>query len=96
MVIFCEKVKGSKENTSKKVDKKETTKGKRKNNDPMDYADMFPKEMPKGLPPFRGIEHQIDFIPSSIIPNKLVYQSNLEETKELQKQVEELLEKGLV
>ncbi|KAL4353558.1 hypothetical protein GQ457_06G011290 [Hibiscus cannabinus] len=28
-----------------------------------DYKDVFPNETPKGLPPLRGIEHQIDFIP---------------------------------
>ncbi|KAL4304553.1 hypothetical protein GQ457_10G010590 [Hibiscus cannabinus] len=28
-----------------------------------DYKDVFPDETPKGLPPLRGIEHQIDFIP---------------------------------
>ena len=25
------------------------------------FADVFLKEIPKGLPPIRGIEHQIDF-----------------------------------
>jgi hypothetical protein len=25
-----------------------------------EYADVFPKEVPPGLPPIRGIEHQID------------------------------------
>jgi hypothetical protein len=49
-----------------------------------------------GLPPIRGIEHQIDFIPGAIIPNRLVYRINLEETKELQKHVEDLLSKGYV
>uniref|UniRef100_A0A6I9QCX6 Uncharacterized protein LOC105033752 n=1 Tax=Elaeis guineensis var. tenera TaxID=51953 RepID=A0A6I9QCX6_ELAGV len=27
------------------------------------FIDVFPKELPKGLPPIRGIEHQIDLIP---------------------------------
>jgi len=52
--------------------------------------------MPSGLPPLRGIEHQIDFIPGSVIPNKPAYRSNPLETKEIQKQAEELLDKGLV
>ena len=34
-----------------------------------DYEDVFPKEMPKGLPPLRGKEHQIDFMPRASIPN---------------------------
>ncbi|KAH9763304.1 hypothetical protein KPL70_001120 [Citrus sinensis] len=52
-----------------------------------DFDDVFPNEVPYGLPPIRGIEHQIDFVP---------YRSNPEETKELQRQVEELLAKGYV
>ena len=52
--------------------------------------------MPTGLPPLRGIEHQIDFVPDAQIPNRLAYRSNPKETKELQRQVEELLEKGHV
>ena len=52
--------------------------------------------MPKGVSPLRGIEHQIDFVPGAQIPNRPAYRSNPEETKELQRQVEELLEKGHV
>uniref|UniRef100_A0A2N9H094 CCHC-type domain-containing protein n=1 Tax=Fagus sylvatica TaxID=28930 RepID=A0A2N9H094_FAGSY len=40
--------------------------------------------MPSGLPPIRGIEHQIDFVPGATIPNRPAYRSNPEETKELQ------------
>jgi Reverse transcriptase (RNA-dependent DNA polymerase) len=61
-----------------------------------EFSDVFPEEMPKGLPPLRGIEHQIDFIPGSTIPNRPAYRSNPEETRELQRQVEELLEKGYI
>src|SRR2546422_1712015 len=35
-----------------------------------DYKDVFPEDLPSGLPPLRGIEHQIDFIPGSSIPNR--------------------------
>ena len=28
-----------------------------------EFEDVFPKEIPKGLPHIRGIEHQIDFFP---------------------------------
>ena len=61
-----------------------------------EYEDMFPNNIPSGLPPIRGIEHQIDFVPGVTIPNRPAYRSNPEETKELQRQVEELLTKGHV
>ncbi|XP_025012155.2 uncharacterized protein LOC112533908 [Ricinus communis] len=60
------------------------------------YEDLFPKEIPNGLPPKRGIEHQIDFIPGASIPNRPAYRCNPEETKEIEKQVSELMEKGYV
>ncbi|KAL5812331.1 hypothetical protein ACOSQ3_027281 [Xanthoceras sorbifolium] len=59
-----------------------------------DFDEVFPEEMPIGLPPIRGIEHQIDFVPGTPIPNRPAYRSNPEETKELQRQVDELMEKG--
>lgn len=43
----------------------------------------------------RGIEQQINFLLDSQIPNKLDNRINLEETKEIQKKVKELLEKDL-
>ena len=49
--------------------------------------------MPDGLPPIRGIEHQIDFVPGASIPNRPASRSNPEETKELQRQVNELMRK---
>ena len=59
-----------------------------------EYEDVFPEETPHGLPPIRGIEHQIDFVPGATIPNRPAYRSNPEETKEFQRQVSELLEKA--
>ncbi|RVW46460.1 Transposon Ty3-I Gag-Pol polyprotein [Vitis vinifera] len=64
--------------------------------DVKEYEDVFPNDVPSGLPPIRGIEHQIDFVSSATIPNRPAYRSNPEETKELQRQVEELLTKGHV
>ena len=61
-----------------------------------DYEDVFPEELPGGLPPKRGIEHQVDLIPGAPLPNRPAYRANPEETKEIQKQVEELLQKGWV
>ena len=50
-----------------------------------EYEDVFPNDVPSGLPPIRGIEHQIDFVPGATIPNRLAYKRNPEETKELQR-----------
>jgi len=61
-----------------------------------DYEDVFPKELPSGFPPLRETEHQIDFVSGSQLPNKSAYRSNSDDTKELQSQVEELLNKGYV
>ncbi|XP_033139210.1 uncharacterized protein LOC117130508, partial [Brassica rapa] len=59
-----------------------------------EYQDVFPEDNPIGLPPIRGIEHQIDFVPGATLPNRPAYRTNPVETKELQRQVEELMEKG--
>eukprot|EP00257_Ricinus_communis_P021198 XP_015580626.1 uncharacterized protein LOC107262021 [Ricinus communis] len=61
-----------------------------------EFADVMPDEIPEGLPPLRGIEHQIDLIPGASLPNRAAYRASPEETKELQRQVTELLEKGYI
>jgi hypothetical protein len=61
-----------------------------------EYADVFPSEVPAGLPPLQSIKHQIDLILSASLPNSAPYRTNPEETKEIQHQVQELLDKGYV
>uniref|UniRef100_A0A151UIP8 Transposon Ty3-I Gag-Pol polyprotein n=1 Tax=Cajanus cajan TaxID=3821 RepID=A0A151UIP8_CAJCA len=61
-----------------------------------EFDDLFPPKGPMGLPPLRGIEHQIDLVPGASLPNRLAYRTNLQETKEIESQVQDLLEKGLV
>ncbi|XP_033141152.1 uncharacterized protein LOC117131988 [Brassica rapa] len=51
-----------------------------------EYQDVFPDDNPIGLPPIRGIEHQIDFVPGATLPNRPAYRTNPVETKELQRQ----------
>jgi len=58
--------------------------------------DIFSEECPIGLPPFRGIEHQIDLVPGASLPNRPTYRTNPEETKEIESQIQDLLEKGWV
>ncbi|GKA31739.1 reverse transcriptase domain-containing protein, partial [Tanacetum coccineum] len=61
-----------------------------------EFADVIPGDIPHGLPTIRDIQHCIDFIPGSAILNRLAYQMNSKEFVELQRQVTELLEKGLI
>ena len=44
----------------------------------LEFVDVFPEEISYGLPPFRGIEHQIDFIPGASLPNRPTYRSSPE------------------
>ncbi|KAK1642609.1 hypothetical protein QYE76_060414 [Lolium multiflorum] len=66
------------------------------NGEMKEFGDVFPEEVPAGLPPLRGIEHQIDLIPGASLPNRAPYRTNPEETKEIQKQVQALLDKGYI
>ncbi|XP_073121699.1 uncharacterized protein [Henckelia pumila] len=52
-----------------------------------EFDDLFSEELPQGLPPLRGIEHQIYLVSGSALPNRPAYRSNPEETKELQRQI---------
>src|SRR3954462_1869134 len=61
-----------------------------------EFADVFPQDVPPVLPPIRGIEHQIDLIPGASLPNRAPYRTNPEETKEIMRQVQELLDKGYI
>jgi hypothetical protein len=61
-----------------------------------EFDDVFPDDTPNGLPLLRGIEHQINSVPVASIPIRPTYRSNPEETKELQRQVDELLEKRYI
>ena len=49
-----------------------------------------------GLPPLRGIEHRIDLIPGAPLPNRAPYRTNPQETKEIERQIQELLDKGFI
>ena len=49
-----------------------------------EFMDLFPKDGPQGLPPFRGIEHKINFVPGASLPNRPTYRTNPIETKEIE------------
>ena len=52
--------------------------------------------MPLGLPPLKGIEHQIDVVLEASLPNRPTYRTNPQDTKEIESQVKELLENGWI
>jgi hypothetical protein len=61
-----------------------------------EYMDVFPSELPPGIPPLRGIEHKIDLVPGASLPKCAAYRANLEETKDIQQQVQYLLDHGYI
>jgi hypothetical protein len=50
-----------------------------------EFSDVFLEELPKGLPPICGIEHQTDLVPGALLPNRTTYRCNPEEVKEIQR-----------
>ena len=61
-----------------------------------DFAAVFPMESPDTLPLDRAIQHFIDFVPGSTLPNLPHYRLNPAQSAELQRQVEDLLRCGLI
>ena len=60
------------------------------------YCDIVVDDLPDELPPVRKISHQIDFIPGSNLPNKVAYRMTPTENEEIRRQVQELVDKGLI
>ena len=61
-----------------------------------EFVDVVPEEIPHGFPPMRDIQHQIDLVLGSVLPNKSAYRMSPKEHKELTRQVDELTNKGLI
>jgi len=61
-----------------------------------EFWDIYPEDLPSMLPPVRDIQHAIDFIPGSSLPNLPHYRLNPAAHQELQTQISDLLEKGLI
>ncbi|XP_057248286.1 uncharacterized protein LOC130590244 [Beta vulgaris subsp. vulgaris] len=60
-----------------------------------EFPDVFPEDIP-GMPPQRELEFTIDLVPGTAPISKAPYRMAPAEMKELNKQLEELLEKGYI
>ena len=61
-----------------------------------DFVDMVPDELPSELPPLRDIQHAMDLVPGSQLPNLTHYRMNPKEREKLNRQVEGLFKRGFV
>eukprot|EP00253_Pinus_taeda_P022668 PITA_22668 len=61
-----------------------------------EFTNIVVDDFPNKLPPKRSISHHIDFIPGASLPNKAAYRMSPKDNEEIRKQVQELLDKGLI
>jgi hypothetical protein len=61
-----------------------------------EFVDIIVDELPCSLPPIRSVSHHIDLIPGASFPNKVSYRLTPQENEEVKRQLQELLDKGLV
>ena len=61
-----------------------------------EFSDIVVDDLPDKLPPKRSISHHIDFILGASLPKKVAYRMSPKENEEIGKQVQELLDKGLI
>jgi hypothetical protein len=61
-----------------------------------EFVDIVVDELPCLFPPIRSISHHIDLIPGASLPNKAAYRLTPQENEEVKRQVQDLMDKGLV
>ena len=61
-----------------------------------EFFEVLSKDLPGELPPMRNIQYVIDLVTGATLPNMSHYMMNPAEHAELQRQVEELLDKGFI
>ena len=60
------------------------------------FRDVFPEELPPGLPPSREVDHRIELVPGSTPPSRPTFRLSATELVELKKQLEELTKAGFI
>ena len=61
-----------------------------------DYANVFPRELPAGLPPQRDLDHRIELVPRVEPPHRAPYRMSPKGLDELKRQLQDLTEKGYI
>ena len=61
-----------------------------------EFADIIMDKLPHSLPQMRSVSHHIDLIPGASLSNKAAYRLTPQENEEVKRQVQDLLDKGLV
>jgi hypothetical protein len=61
-----------------------------------EFVDIVVDELPCSLPPIKSIIHHIDIIPGAYLLNKVAYRLTPWENEEFKRQVQDLMDKGLV
>src|SRR3954462_10202066 len=73
-----------------------------KNNDPevpkllKKFRDVFPNELPEGLPPKRGVDYKIDLLPGSEPHKRGIYPLSQDQLKFLKEELDRLIALGLI
>ena len=61
-----------------------------------EYQDVFPLDLPDGLPPSRDVDHPIDLLPGSKPVSRPPYRLSHSEALEVERQLAEYLKKGFI
>ena len=60
------------------------------------FRDVFPDELPAGLPPSREVDHRIELTPGASPPSRPTFRLNQKELGELKTQLEGLMKSGFI
>ena len=61
-----------------------------------DCSDIFPRDLPAGLPPQRDVDHRIELVPGAEPPHRAPYCMSPKGLDELKQQLRDLTEKGYI